>query len=93
MLEMEEIEMPGVDPGNWKYAVGFVMGIIVTLIIIIVLANKYGKSCDSAAPPSVATSTPPLSSAPSQPQLDLPSIDAPDAPDGAGEETYTSAPF
>jgi hypothetical protein len=93
MEEMKEIEIPGVDPGNWKYAVGFVIGVIVTLIIIIVLANKYGKSCDSAAPPSVATSMPPLSSAPSQPQLALPPTAVPDAPDGAGEETYTSAPF
>lgn len=94
MLEMEEIEMPGVDPGNWKYAVGFVMGIIVTLIIIIVLANKYGKPCDSAAsPPPQPPSDAGATAAPSQPQLDLPSVDAPDAPDGAGEETYTSAPF
>jgi hypothetical protein len=91
---MEEIEMPGVDPGNWKYAVGFVIGVIVTLVIIIVLANKYGKSCDSAAstpppPPSDAGAT----AAPSQPQLALPPTAVPDAPDGAGEETYTSAPF
>lgn len=89
MLEMEEIEMPGVDPGNWKYAVGFVIGIIVTLVIIVVLANKYGKSCDSAAPPSDAGAT----AAPSQPQLALPPTPVPEAPEGTGEETYTSAPF
>jgi len=93
MLEMEEVIMPSPDQ-NWKLAVGFVIGIIVTLIIIVVLANKYGKSCDTAAstpptPPSDAGAT----AAPSEPQLALPSTVVPEAPDGAGDETYMPAPF
>ena len=87
---MEEIVMPEADPGNWKYAVGFVIGVIVTLIIIVVLANKYGKE------PSPAASVPPPSDAgatvaPSEPQLALPPTAVPEAP--AGAETYMPAPF
>jgi hypothetical protein len=95
---MEQIEMPSMDQ-NWKYAVGFVIGIVVTLIIIVVLANKYGKSCDTPAPPlATAASVPSLSSTPaapppSEPQLALPSTVVPEAPDGAGDETYMPAPF
>ena len=83
---MDEVVIPSPDQ-NWKFAVGFVIGVIVTLIIIVVLANKYGK--EPAAPPSDAGAT----AAPSGPQLTLPSVTASEAPSGNGTDTYTSAPF
>lgn len=78
---MEGLESP--TPGqNWKFAVGFVLGVLVTLIIIIVLANKYGL------PPTCASAP----AAPVEPQVLLPSIVTPDAP-ASGTETYQHAPF
>jgi hypothetical protein len=86
---MEEIEIP-TSANNWKYAVGFVMGVIVTLIIIVVLANKYGKEPSASVPPSYAGAT---AAAPSEPQLALPPTSTPEAPSGTGGETYMPAPF
>jgi hypothetical protein len=87
---MEEIEIP-TSAHNWKFAVGFVIGVIVTLVIIVVLANKYGKepSASGTPPPSDTGAT----AAPSEPQLALPPTAAPAAPTGADTETYMPAPF
>ena len=87
---MEEVIMPSPDQ-NWKFAVGFVIGIIVTLVIIVVLANKFGKSCDASAPPPPPSDAG-ATAAPSGPQLALPNTPASEEPSGAGEETYVPAP-
>ena len=55
---METIPIPG---NNWKYGVGFLVGLVVTVIIIIVLANKYGKATptpQASAPAQAPAQTP-----------------------------------
>ena len=89
-MNPENLEIP-MPEHNWKFAVGFVIGVIVTLVIIVVLANKFGKE------PSVTSSVPPppsdagATAVPSEPQLALPEVVTPEAP--AAAETYMPAPF
>lgn len=86
----DQIELP-ISDQNWKYAIGFAVGVILTIVIIVILANKYGKE------PSEATSAPPPVAPPpaiSTPRLDLTSAPAPvEAPAGNSTETYMAAPF
>jgi hypothetical protein len=103
MGEMGDFEMPSSDQ-NWKIAIGFVIGVMVTLIIIVILANKYGQpvgcpapslsNANAAAPPSNASAAAPAAAPePSEPQLELPEIDDSEEPSGSGGETYMPSPF
>lgn len=89
------MEGPDGPTFNWKYGVGFALGVIVTLVIIIVLANKYGKDC-----PSASTSTPPPVETPPAPTEPItrpgPNVALPDSPaqiTPRGAEAYEPAPF
>lgn len=76
---------------NWKYGVGFALGVMVTLVVIIVMANKFGKASsnfvalpdDAAAPPPPADTNLGFSLPPGDTQ--------PPPPEGA--ESYQPAPF
>lgn len=78
---------------NWKYGVGFALGILVTLVVIIVLANTYGKSTGAGAtqpPPEDSTQSatrPPAGNLAAA----LPRSEEPSPPEGA--EAYEPAPF
>jgi hypothetical protein len=77
---------------NWKYGVGFALGVLVTLIIIIVLANKFGKAPGEQSAAVPGPPPPPAPPADSNLGLSLPPTDAtPPPPDGA--EAYEPAPF
>jgi len=77
---------------NWKYGVGFALGVLVTLVIIIVLANKFGKAPGEPSAPVVASTGPSPPLPESNLALSLPPTDAPPPPpDGA--EAYEPAPF
>ena len=77
--------MPSSDQ-NWKIAIGFVIGVMVTLIIIVILANKYGQPMDCPAPSLSNASEPPPSNASEPPPSNASAAAPAAAPTSSGPQ-------